>query len=260
VGSNPTLPGILMWMVFYSYLNELKLRSFYCGFAFLQIFCICFFFSNEFIFLLVKPFLQIYFNFKGEYLYFIFTDISEAFLTSLHLSFFLVFFLIFPLFLINLWCFLVPGLFKYENQFFIFFITLFLLLFFFGFCLNYFYILSFIWKFFLSFELTLDQSLYNLHFEAKITEYVFLTLYFLVTSGLLFQFPILILVLLLIQVVSLTFFFKRRKYCFLLILILASIFSPPDILSQALFAIPLFCLYESTLFFISVGLTYYKKK
>ena len=61
---------------------------------------------------------------------------------------------------------------------------------------------------------------------------------------LVFQFPFLIYFLAKFNLVSNTFLKKHRKHAFVIVLILASIITPPDVFSQLLISLPLMILYE----------------
>lgn len=67
-------------------------------------------------------------------------------------------------------------------------------------------------------------------------------------SGLLFQMPIVIYFLSRVGLVTPTFLRKNRKYALVGIVVLGAIVTPPDPLSQAMISIPLYLLYEVSIF------------
>ena len=69
-----------------------------------------YYFSNQLIYL----FINILIN-KDLLKYFIFTNITEIFITNIFISIFVSFFIIFQLSMIQSWFFFSSGLFKYEN-------------------------------------------------------------------------------------------------------------------------------------------------
>jgi len=86
--------------------------------------------------------------------------------------------------------------------------------------------------------------------EAKMDEYfdfVF-TSFFLIT--IMFQLPSFIIILKFKNIINSQVLIKYRKYLIILSLFLGAILSPPDIFSQILFAIPIFFLYEFSIFII----------
>jgi sec-independent protein translocase protein TatC len=54
-------------------------------------------------------------------------------------------------------------------------------------------------------------------------------------------------------------FFKNRKYAIVLVLVVAAIVTPPDVVSQTIVAIPMLLIYEASIF-ISVLVTKNKKE
>ena len=62
--------------------------------------------------------------------------------------------------------------------------------------------------------------------------------------GLMFQVPILVLVAVRFGLVSYESLRKKRPYVIVLILVLAAILTPPDVVSQLMLAIPTWLLFE----------------
>ena len=67
-------------------------------------------------------------------------------------------------------------------------------------------------------------------------------------TGLIFELPVLMYFLARIGIISSTFLKKYRKYAFVIILIVAAIVTPPDIVSQVILTIPLYMLFEIGVF------------
>lgn len=68
------------------------------------------------------------------------------------------------------------------------------------------------------------------------------------SSGLIFQLPLIIFFLSKVGIVTPEFMRKYRKHAIVVILILAAILTPPDVMSQILMSIPLLILYEFSIF------------
>lgn len=64
------------------------------------------------------------------------------------------------------------------------------------------------------------------------------------SSGLIFEMPIIIYFLTRMGLVTPEFLRKYRKYALVLVLILAALITPPDVISQVIVAIPMMILYE----------------
>jgi sec-independent protein translocase protein TatC len=66
--------------------------------------------------------------------------------------------------------------------------------------------------------------------------------------GIIFELPVIIYLLAKIGLITASFMRKYRKHSIVVILVLSAIITPPDIFSQALVSIPLFALYEASIF------------
>src|SRR4030043_1538841 len=75
-------------------------------------------------------------------------------------------------------------------------------------------------------------------------EYLSFSIKFLLAFGLVFEFPVVLVLLAKIGVVDAKMLARQRKYAILLIFIFAAVMTPPDIISQVLMALPLMGLYE----------------
>lgn len=90
------------------------------------------------------------------------------------------------------------------------------------------------------------------------SEYVSFVSGLLLGFGLVFQLPLLFWLLGALGLISTKFLRTSRKYALIIILIIAAIATPPDVVSQVLMAIPMLALYE--LGIILVAMTERKKK
>lgn len=68
----------------------------------------------------------------------------------------------------------------------------------------------------------------------------------------LFQFPVVLYILLTLGIVNLEMIRSKRPHIIVVIFILAAVFSPPDVMSQLLLAIPTWILFEISLFLFSL--------
>jgi len=179
----------------------------------------------------------------------IYTGLTEAFLTYLKISFFGGFILAFPFILWQLWLFVGPGLYDSERKAIWPILIASPLLFLMGASLAYYVVCPWAWQFFLSFEMPPSPDGMALQLEARMSEYLSLILKLIMAFGICFQLPLLLLSLFKLGIVTLEGLENKRKYAFLIIVILAAIITPPDIISPLSLIIPLYTLYE-----ISIGL------
>ncbi len=84
----------------------------------------------------------------------------------------------------------------------------------------------------------------------SIARYLTFTTSFMFSFGLVFQMPVLFWFLGSIGLITTTFLRRNRKFALLIIIIFASVLTPPDIFSQVLMAIPLMLLYELGIFMV----------
>jgi len=72
-------------------------------------------------------------------------------------------------------------------------------------------------------------------------------------GGLMFQLPVIVMVLSKLGVVTPQFMRKFRKHAIVILMIIAAIITPsPDVLSQMLVGVPLYILYELSIFISAV--------
>ena len=71
--------------------------------------------------------------------------------------------------------------------------------------------------------------------------------------GLLFQLPVVILFLTRLCLITPSFLKKIRKYAYFALLIIAALITPPDVLSHIMVTIPLFLLYEVSIWISKIA-------
>ncbi len=158
-------------------------------------------------------------------------------------SFVIGFIVAFPYVFWELWRFIKPGLHLNETKgsrgavFAVSF--LFLLGVFFG----YFILCPMMTWFFSSYSIS--DVIVN---EFDITSYVSTFIALVFGSGLLFQLPVVVYFMSKIGMVTPKFMRTYRKHAYVVILIIGAIVTPPDPLSQMLISMPLFLLYEISIF------------
>ena len=168
----------------------------------------------------------------------VFTGVAEGFFTYMKVGFIAGFILASPFVLYQVWAFVAPGLYKNEKRYVVPFVFLGTFFFALGIIFGYFVALPVGFQFLLSYAKDVIKPL------PSIREYLSFSVKFLLAFGLVFQFPVVLLLLARIGVVDAKMLVHQRKYAILLIFILAAVVTPPDIISQVLMALPLMGLYE----------------
>jgi len=163
-------------------------------------------------------------------------------------SFTIGFIIGFPYLFWEIWRFIKPGLYLNERQGAqgtVLFVTA---LFAIGTLFGYFVIAPMSINFLANY--TLDESIVN---EFDITSYVGTLCMIVLAGGLMFQLPVVVMVLSKIGVMTPAFMRKYRKHSIVVLMIIAAIITPsPDVLSQLLVGIPLYLLYEMSIFISAI--------
>ena len=144
-----------------------------------------------------------------------------------------------PYVLYQVWLFVAPGLYKHERKALAAFIVPTMALFFIGIAFAYYVILPYLLRFLTSFQ-------GNGPFTPLISieEYFSLVLIVLLGVGLIFEMPMVILVLALFGIVTPKFLWKNFRYAILIISVVAAIITPtPDAMTMLIFMAPMILLY-----------------
>ena len=86
--------------------------------------------------------------------------------------------------------------------------------------------------------------------EAKVSEYISLTLHLLTAFGLAFEMPLVLLLLGKAGIITSKTLISYRRVMIVVIFIAAAVLTPPDVVSQVALAIPLLLLYELSIFLL----------
>ena len=178
----------------------------------------------------------------------IFTALHETFITYIKVAFFSAIFLGSPVFLIQIYKFIAPGLYKNEKKAILPYLISTPILFLLGGLLVYYLVMPLAIKFFLSFETLGSNTNLPIQLEAKVNEYLSLIMRLIFAFGLSFQLPILLNLLARIGIVNSNYLKTRRRYVIVIIFFAAAILTPPDPITQVGLAIPLLLLYELSIF------------
>jgi sec-independent protein translocase protein TatC len=174
----------------------------------------------------------------------IYTGLTEAFVTKMRLGLFTAFLLTFPVIATQIYLFLAPGLYKHEKGVLLPYLVAAPLLFFLGATMAYLYIFPAAWQFFLSFETGSATLGLPLQLEARMSEYLDLAMSIILAFGVSFQLPILLTLLVRMGLITLQTLQKGRRYAIVILITVAAILTPPDVISQIGLFSALYLLYE----------------
>lgn len=153
----------------------------------------------------------------------------------------------FPYIAWEIWQFIKPGLYHKERKYSRGAVASISFLFFAGVAFGY-YVMSPLAVYFLA-NYRISDMIVN---EFDITSYVSTITTLVLGSGILFQLPVVIYFLTKVGMVTPTYLRKYRKHSIVIILIIAAIITPPDPLSQTLITIPLYLLFEFSIFISAI--------
>ena len=195
----------------------------------------CFFVAGPIFDILVQPYREAVAPQPVELIY---TAPQEFFFTQLSLAFFGAIFLGFPYLAVEIYGFVAPGLYKKERKAFIPYLIATPIFFLLGAAMVYFAVLPLAMRFFHSME-TGEISML-----VKVSEYLGLAMTLIIAFGLCFQLPVILTLLAQIDLISSGTLKKGRRYAIVAILVFAAFITPPDPISQIGLALPMYLLYE----------------
>lgn len=219
---------------FLSHLKELRDRLVVCLVAVAIAFIATYYFKEKLFAVLMQPFIQVMPS-KSS---FIFTGITEAFITYFKISVVAALFVAAPVILYEFWMFVSPGLYEREKKYVYPFIFTGSLSFLAGALFCYFVVMPNIYRFFVSYAQDFVIPMPDLK------NYMGLTLKLLIVFGVIFELPLVAFYLAKAGVINARMLRSKRRYAVLAVFIVSAIITPPDVVSMVLVALPLWGLYE----------------
>ncbi len=166
------------------------------------------------------------------------TDVTGAFFVPIKVTMMVAFLVTLPHTLYHAWSFVAPGLYRHEKRFVLPFILSCLLLFLLGMAFAYHVVFPVMFTFISS------VTPEGVRMMTDIEKYLSFVLSTFLTFGLAFEVPVVVTVLVHLGMLTVKQIKEARPYVMVGSFVVAAIVTPPDVLSQALLAIPLCLLYE----------------
>ncbi len=166
------------------------------------------------------------------------TKLSATFIIPLKITAFIAFIIAYPMIFYNIWTFVSPGLYKQEKIFALIIFLLSFLLFILAANFVYFLVFPVIFQFFIA------MTPESIGLMIDMTSYLEMILGLFIAFGIAFQIPLLLIASVKFGLIKRDTFKRNRSYFFVFAFIFGAIFTPPDILSQLLLAVPVYLLYE----------------
>ena len=166
------------------------------------------------------------------------TDVTGTFLVPLKVTLMAGFLIALPYVLYQAWAFVAPGLYQHEKRLALPVITSSCLFFAVGMAFAYFVVFPVAFHFFASYTPAGVQMM------TDIDKYLSFVLTMFIAFGLTFETPVVVVVLVRLGIVPIEKLRAARPYVIVGATVIGAIFTPPDVISQLLLAIPLWLLYE----------------
>ena len=182
----------------------------------------------------------------------IYTAPLEVFFVQLKLALFAGVFVAFPIIGWQIYSFVAPGLYKREKGAVLPFLIAAPVLFVIGAVFVYFVMLPLISRFALSFEQLGGEGVAAITPQIKVSEYLSLVMALMLAFGLSFQLPVILSLLGRAGIIGADTLRSGRKYAVVGILVAAAFFTPPDLISQVMLAVPVYGLYEISIWCVSM--------
>jgi len=219
---------------FISHLVELRDRLLRAILAVIVVFLCLFPWARELYAFLAKPLLAVL-PVGGQM---IATDVVGVFLVPVKVAFLVAFLIALPYVLYQTWAFVAPGLYAHEKRLVLPLVAASSVLFVLGMAFAYFLVFPVVFKFMASIAPE------GVAWMTDIDKYLSFVLTTFVAFGVTFEVPVVVVVLVHVGLISIQKLKEIRPYVIVGAFVVGAIFTPPDVLSQVMLAVPLWFLYE----------------
>lgn len=222
-----------------SHLIELRKRLLNCIVAVLAIFLALVYFANDIYQIVSEPLIS-----KmplGSTM--IATDVASPFFTPIKLTMMVSVILSAPVLLYQVWAFIAPALYRHERRLVIPLLVSSTLLFYLGMAFAYFVVFP------LAFGFLTHTAPVGVQVSTDIASYLDFVMALFMAFGVSFEVPVAIVLICWMGVTTPEELRKKRPYVLVGAFVVGMLLTPPDVFSQTLLAIPMYCLFEIGLFF-----------
>jgi sec-independent protein translocase protein TatC len=166
------------------------------------------------------------------------TDVVGVFLVPMKVALMVAFLIALPYVLYQVWAFIAPGLYAHEKRLALPLVAVSVFLFFVGMAFAYFLVFPTVFGF------MARIAPEGVAWMTDIEKYLSFVMSTFVAFGVAFEVPVIVVVLVLVDAVELQTLKEWRSYVIVGAFVVGAIFTPPDVVSQLMLAIPLCLLYE----------------
>jgi sec-independent protein translocase protein TatC len=224
---------------FISHLVELRTRLIRAAASILGVFFLLFYWAGDLYALLAQPLMSVLPN-KGGAM--IATDIAGGFLVPVKVALMVAFLITLPYVLYQAWAFVAPGLYRHEKQLVLPLVVASVFLFFAGMAFAYFLVFPSVFRFMSS---VMPEGV---AWMTDIDKYLSFVLTTFMAFGLAFEVPVVVILLVKAGIVDIARLKETRPYVIVGAFVVGAIFTPPDVISQFMLAVPMCLLYELGIF------------
>lgn len=220
-------------MTFLEHLDELRIRLLRCLVSIVVSLAVCWNWSGEILHFIMQPLRAAY-----PKVTFITTGPTEGFSLHVKAAFFAGVFLAAPFVLYQVWAFISPGLYAQERRHVVPFVGLGSLFFVVGGAFGHLVLFP------ATFRFLGQYTTGDIQYFPRLSEYFSFYFWFVVGLGLVFQLPVIILVLSRIGLVTPRFLIRNFKFAVLVAFIVSAVITPSgDVVNQTMLAAPIIGLY-----------------
>lgn len=229
-------------MTLVQHFSEMRRRVLWCLLIFVLAFCAGLFFAPYMQDFLTQPLLGVWPN--ATLLY---SGLADGMMIQLSLALMFALVVILPVVLWHIWAYVAPGLRENERRFIWPILIMSPVLFVVGAAFAFWVLFPMAFKFFV--ELNQVAPVPAVLMPA-VRDYLGFAIGMLRVFGIAFQLPLVMVLLNRIGVLSRSRVIKMRRYAIIAIVVVAAILTPPDVVSQVLLALPMWLLFEASVFFM----------
>lgn len=179
------------------------------------------------------------FRFEEYHVELIATDLSSQFMTHITTAIYLGLLGASPYILYELFRFVSPALYENERRYSVQAVVVIYVLFLFGVLMSYYMLFPVSFRFLGTYSVS-ERVHSTITLDSYVTSFTTLTL----LMGVVFQLPVVAFLLAKMGMITSELLSAYRKHAFLLIMVVAAVITPPDLMTLALVTVPLYLLYE----------------